>query len=404
MEPILEQALDYDAPDRRAAFISEACAGDDELRCEIQAIIAEYRETEGFLSTLDINEKIAALVTDDVDPLIGQDIGVYRVLSELGRGGMGAVYLAERADGECRRRVAIKLIKRGMDTDFILKRFRHERQILAALDHPHIARLIDGGSTRDGLPYFVMELIVGEPIKAYCRGKALPVTERLRLFQQVCAAAEYAHQKSIVHRDLKPSNILVTKEGMVKLLDFGIAKLLKPELAAGDFVTSAAFDSTAPAMRLMTPQYASPEQVHGRRVSPASDVYSLGVVLYELLTGVHPHLLHPAWPQEMARIICDEVPVPMSAAVTQIQTDPFSADELSRELAGNLDDIVGRAMRKAAAERYASVWEFSADIARHLAGERIAIAAAPTTVTAPTLAPPKQKTAFLGKLRKMISG
>jgi serine/threonine protein kinase/Tol biopolymer transport system component len=402
IEPILEQALDYSVPEHRAAFLSKACAGDEELRREIEAIIAGYRETDGLLSTLDLDDNIFTLANDVADPLIGQQIGAYRILSELGRGGMGTVYLAERADRAFHRRVAIKLIKRGMDTDFILKRFRHERQILATLDHPHIARLLDGGSTQSGLPYFVMELVEGAPIKAHCQGGNLSVAERLRLFQQVCDAVQYAHAKGIVHRDLKPSNILVTKEGAVKLLDFGIAKLLNPELAAGDFVTAGALDSTATAMRLMTPQYASPEQVRGQRVSPASDVYSLGVVLYELLTGAHPHHSHPDWPQEMPRIICDEEPEPMSVAVAGAQLSSPPPDRLSQELVGNLDYIVGRAMRKAVAERYPSAAEFSADIARHLTGERIAARPSPAPATGQTPTPATQKASLFSRLRTRL--
>ena len=198
-------------------------------------------------------------------------------------------------------RVAIKLVKRGMDTDFILRRFRKERQILAALDHPHIARLLDGGTTDDGLPYFVMEFIEGQPLYRYCDAHNLSIAERLRLFARVCDAVHYAHQKQVIHRDIKPSNVLVTSEGVPKLLDFGIAKLLNPDLA-GDIT----HDPTATAMRLMTPEYASPEQVQGAPTTPSTDVYSLGVLLYELLTGHRPYRLVNRAPHEIARVICEE--------------------------------------------------------------------------------------------------
>ena len=222
---------------------------------------------------------------------------------------MGAVYLAARADDEYRKEVAIKLVRRGLDTEDILRRFRNERQILAQLDHPNIARLIDGGTTDDGLPYFVMEYVNGEPINAYCDANALLTTERLKLFRKVCAAVTYAHQNLVIHRDLKPSNILVTQEGEPKLLDFGIAKLL----SAGDEL----FTQTIPALRVMTPEYASPEQVKGEKITTTSDVYSLGVLLYELLTGQRPYRLKTRTPEEIARAITEQEPERPSTAVSQ---------------------------------------------------------------------------------------
>src|SRR5574341_69028 len=216
---------------------------------------------------------------------VGRQVGSYKLVREIGRGGMGAVYLAVRADREFRQRAAIKLVKRGMDTDFVIRRFRNERQILAALNHPNIARLLDGGTTTDGLPYFVMEYIEGMPIHRYCDTHRLAVAERLKLFRQVCAAVAYAHEQQVIHRDIKPGNILVTGDGTPKLLDFGIAKILDPDLAADTL------NPTATAMRLMTPDYASPEQARGEQVTDATDQYSLGVLLYELLTGRRPHQL-----------------------------------------------------------------------------------------------------------------
>src|SRR5918998_3356840 len=277
VEEVFQAALDLPAGERQG-FVAEVRAGG--------ADPATNPVTGGF-----------------VDPAIGRRIGAYRVVREIGRGGMGAVYLAERADGEFRQRVAVKLIKRGMDTDFILRRFRNERQILATLDHPYIARLLDGGTTDDGLPYFVMEYIEGAPLYRYSDERQLAVAERLRLFSMVCDAVNYAHQKLVIHRDIKPSNILVTPGGVPKLLDFGIAKLLNPEFA-GEIT----LDPTATAMRLMTPEYAAPEQVRGEPVSPATDVYSLGVLLYEILTGHRPYRLRNRSPHEMARVICEEEP------------------------------------------------------------------------------------------------
>ena len=285
---------------------------------------------------------------------------------------MGAVYLAARADDEYRKQVALKVIRRGLDTEDIIRRFRNERQILAQLDHPNIARLIDGGTTDDGLPYFVMEYVNGEPINAYCDAHALPATERLTLFRKVCAAVTYAHQNLVIHRDLKPSNILVTQEGEPKLLDFGIAKLL----GTGDEL----FTQTIPALRVMTPEYASPEQIKGDKIMTTSDVYSLGVLLYELLTGQRPYRLKTRRPEEIARAITEQEPERPSTAVTQAGNSQQSASrkpglsgaKRSRTdpkfLRGDLDNIVLMAMRKEPARRYSSVGQFSEDIRRHLTG------------------------------------
>jgi serine/threonine protein kinase len=244
------------------------------------------------------------------DSLIGQRIGVYELKKEIGRGGMGAVYLAMRADGEFDHSVAIKLIKRGMDTDLILKRFRRERQILAALNHPNIAFFYGGGSTADNLPYFIMEYIEGKRIYQFCDENRLNITQRLEIFRQVCAAVEAAHRIQVIHRDIKPSNILVKADGKPKLLDFGIAKVLDTDSEAADI------EPTATQMRVLTPEYASPEQICGEPVTPASDIYSLGVVLYELLTGHRPYRLkRKAAPHEVARVICEETPLHPSEAV-----------------------------------------------------------------------------------------
>jgi serine/threonine protein kinase len=298
---------------------------------------------------------------------------------------MGAVYEAVRADGEFRLRVAVKVVKRGVDTDFVLRRFRNERQILAALDHPYITRLIDGGTTDDGRPYFVMEYIDGLPLYRYCDRERLSIHERLRLFARVCEAVEYAHQKRIIHRDLKPSNIFITNDGSPRLLDFGIAKLLDPDLAVDTL------RPTATALRMMTVDYASPEQIRGETVTYATDVYSLGVILFELLTGFRPYKQASRAAQAMARAICDEepplpseaasgsdlglVPVPVNSNATtlidiaELRSD--SPNEIHSELKGNLDNIVLKALQKQPKGRYGSVGEFRADIERHFKGETI---------------------------------
>src|SRR5688572_13379781 len=264
-------------PEARERSLADACRDDAELRREVQRLLDADAQGSSFVirAAAGVEQAAAALPH-------GARIGAYLVVGELGRGGMGTVVLGERADAEFQQRVAIKLIKRGMDTDAVLRRFRHERQILAGLEHPNIARLLDGGTTGEGLPYFVMEYVDGVPIDQYCRIRQLAIEARLRLFRQVCAAVAYAHQHLVVHRDIKPSNILVTAEGVPKLLDFGIAKLLETGEDGGTAATE--FGAQA-----MTPQYASPEQLRGEPVTTVSDVYALGVLLYELLTSARPY-------------------------------------------------------------------------------------------------------------------
>jgi tetratricopeptide (TPR) repeat protein len=304
---------------------------------------------------------------------------------------MGAVYLGVRDDDVYQKRVAIKVLKRGMDTESIVRRFRHERQILASLEHPFIAGLLDGGTTPDGRPYFAMEYVEGQPIADYCDSRHLDTTSRLELFRNVCAAVQYAHQNLIIHRDIKPANVLVTVDGTPKLLDFGIAKLLNPELMGQTLVP------TAPGLQLMTPEYASPEQVRGEVVTTATDVYSLGVLLYELLTGRLPYRLTSRAPADIARVVCESIPARPSTAITTIETPLDSPatelvqgrpvdshgsarrsrparpptvdiDRLRRQLAGDLDNIVLKALSKEPSRRYASVDQFAEDVRRHLAG------------------------------------
>jgi serine/threonine protein kinase len=277
---IFHEATALDAA-KRHTYLAEACGDDAALRGEAERLIIAHERADGFIETPVIAIRGAWPDRGGEEIAPGRLLGPYRILSAIARGGMGAVYLAERADGQYQQRVALKLIKSGMDIDLMLRRFRAERQILASLEHPNIARLLDGGTSEDGVPYFVMEYIAGAPINQFVRSRALAVAERLHLFLAVCDAVAHAHRRGVIHRDIKPANILVTPEGVPKLLDFGIAKALSPE-APG---------STAPitGLRLLTPEYASPEQIEGQTATVASDVYSLGVVLYELLTGSSPY-------------------------------------------------------------------------------------------------------------------
>ena len=314
-------------------------------------------------------------------PVADRRIGPYKVLKELGHGGMGSVYLAARADEQYQKRVAIKVIKAGMDGDEAVRHFRRERQILAGLDHPNIARLLDGGATDDGLPYLVMEYIQGQPLHEYCDSHRLTIDERLGIFQQVCSAVAYAHRNLIVHRDLKPGNIVVTAEGLPRLLDFGIAKLLNPELA-GEAGTATGL--------AMTPEYASPEQARGAPITTASDVYSLGVILYELLTGQRPYHFASRNPLEVLRAVVEQEPPKPSTAVERLRLKavlgpqgdasvPLTAEgasrtregtpvRLQRKLRGDLDNIVMTALRKEPQRRYPSVEALAEDIRRHREG------------------------------------
>ena len=242
---------------------------------DVEKLLAAHDESGAFLVS---PAQLVAAEMEFVEERVGQRIGPYEIVREIGHGGMGSVYLAVRADDQYRKQVAIKVVKRGMDTDAILRRFMMERQILANLEHPNIARLLEGGSTEDGLPYFVMEYVEGQAITDYCDNQRSSITQRLELFRTVCSALHYAHQNLVVHRDIKPSNILVTQDGIPKLLDFGIAKLLDPNW---DGETG---EATASMVRLMTPEYASPEQFRGASITTATDVYSLGLVLYQLLS------------------------------------------------------------------------------------------------------------------------
>jgi serine/threonine protein kinase/TolB-like protein/Tfp pilus assembly protein PilF len=379
IEEIFQSALDLETSER-AEFIRAESGGDDELRAEIEKLVARYEVEEDFLESpvwtdsAVLGNTLKNRVAESLEEILpspaeksfsGRKIGVYLLTEQIGRGGMGVVYAAERVDGEFSQKVAVKLIKRGMDTDFIVRRFRHERQILASLNHPNIARLLDGGTTADDSPYFIMEFIEGEPFLKYCEKKNLDLRQKLELFLQVCAAIAYAHKRKIIHRDIKPSNILVTGDGVPKLLDFGIAKILEADSIHESLMP------TATAMRLMTPEYASPEQVRGEQITPATDQYSLGVLLYELITGMRPYKFPSRAPHEIARVICEEIPnEPSSGSFEKISTDN-SDFRFDKDFCKNLDRVVLKTLRKNPLERYVSVDEFSADIERFLRNKKV---------------------------------
>jgi serine/threonine protein kinase/tetratricopeptide (TPR) repeat protein/TolB-like protein len=377
VKDLFSEALEH-SPEQRIAFLKEACGKDEALGQEVESLLAAHQDTP--------NGRVADAISTaestpaDTDHFSGRRIGPYQVVHRIGQGGMATVYLAVRADDQYRKQVALKIVPPGMDSRELLRRFRNERQTLAALDHPNIIKLLDGGTTEDSLPYLVMDYVEGTPLDEYCDNHKLSIDERLRLFCKVCEAVSYAHQRLIIHRDLKPGNILVTADGTVKLLDFGIAKLMNPEAAATLVVTRTG-------QRAMTPEYASPEQVRGEPLTNATDIYSLGVVLYELLTGHRLYQLKSHSIAEIEHAICEQEPVKPSTVVTWAEqetlpdgtTKTTTAEEISRVrvadpkklrslLHGDLDAIVLTALRKEPQRRYASVYEFSEDIRRHLEG------------------------------------
>lgn len=346
----------------RHKFLDEACAGDTELRREVESLLAEHTDTKAPFVSLIVGA--AGSLASAQEDFVGRRIGSYRITGVIGQGGMAEVYRAVRDDDHYQKEVAIKLVRPGRITTFTLARFRYERQILASLEHPNIARLLDGGATDDDLPYFVMEYIEGQPVNEYCRTHNLSLKQRLKLFRSICAAVQYAHKNLVVHRDLKPTNILVTKDGAPKLLDFGIAKLLAPEVSS-DAVTVA---QTMTMMRLMTPDYASPEQVRGEPVTTATDVYSLGAVLYELLTGERPHRFKDRSLAEIERVICEAEIERPSVVAGRL---PQASARWRRALEGDLDNMMLMALRKEPERRYQSVEQLSEDIRRYLEGRPV---------------------------------
>ena len=369
--------------DERSVFL-DTC--DADLRPEVERLLRADLDAGGFINEPAVVD-LGLAEEQMLDQYIGQQIDSYKIVKEIGHGGMGTVYLANRADASFDKQVALKLIKRGMDTNAVLKRFVMERRILAQLQHRFIANLLDGGSTADGLPYFVMEHVEGLPITKFCDSHELSINERLELFRKVCSAISYAHQNLIVHRDIKPSNIMVTEDGIPKLLDFGIAKLLHSDWALDTN------EATATMFRVLTPEYASPEQMRGAPVTTTSDVYSLGVVLYELLCGTRPFKLEGRMPEEVAQIVLTEEPIrpssvvssesrvqgPKSKVLTDENNEPPTTNDAQpanpkskihdpKSLRGDLDNIILKALAKEPERRYQFVEELSEDLRRHLAG------------------------------------
>ena len=334
-------------PGERDAFLERECGDDLGLRDEVQSLLDADRSSNHLLdgSALDLAPPLAAPLTP------GRQIGSYRALEAIGHGGMGAVYRAERVDGGFDQQVALKLLHRDMETPELRARFLAERQLLARLSHPNIARLLDGGVTEEGRPYFVMEYVEGLPITLYCRQRDSSVDEILRLFVVVIDAVSYLHRNLVVHRDLKPSNIFVDHEGRVKLLDFGIAKLLAEELGE---------DQTRTGQLLMTPGYAAPEQLQGAPVTTATDVYALGVVLYELLAGGRAYEVAGLTPTQLERTVCVDTPARPSSTVRDSRR--------RRHVAGDLDNICLKALAKEPERRYATAGQLGEDIRLHLSG------------------------------------
>jgi len=359
VKEILALALEKD-PGERSAFIRQACGEDAALRAEVESLAAHSDSADSLLE----NSPAAHIPWFRPEAMASRKLGTYRITRVIGQGGMAVVYLGERDDQEFRKSVAIKMVLPGTNAAEVFQRFRNERQTLAALDHPNIVRLLDGGSTEEGLPYLVMDYVDGLPIDQYCDLHESSIDERLELFRKICSAVQYAHDKQIIHRDLKPGNILITKDGVPRLLDFGIAKLLDPELYQKALITQTSW-------RPMTPEYASPEQVRGKSVTRSSDIYSLGVLLYQLLSGHRPYRSAESL-LEIEHAICDEEAEKPSTAVTQsvnqrtrAGSSPITPElvsknrgsapgDLRRRLQGDLDTIVMKALRKEPENRYLS--------------------------------------------------
>lgn len=387
IEEIYHSCLERDG-EHRSAFLAAACAGDELLRREVESLLAHQARAERFMETPALEVAAKSLSEDefsleiDEQPLIGRTISHYRLVAKLGSGGMGEVYRAVRDDGTYEKQVAVKVIQSGLGSGYFIARFKTERQILARLDHPNIARILDAGTTADGLHYVVMEYVDGLPIDEYCQKNQLGVRERLKLFWAVCLAVQYAHQHLVLHRDLKPGNILVTPQGEPKLLDFGIAKIAQSGESDGPG------ESPATALPMMTPEYASPEQVRNASITTASDIYSLGVILYKLLCGRVPFCSKDGSPHEIFRAVCETEPAKPSS-VARYAEAPDAATEQNRGragfgergerspalvkvLGGDLDNIVLKALRKEPQRRYASAAQLAEDVRRYLEGLPVA--------------------------------
>jgi serine/threonine protein kinase len=359
----------------RAAWLANACQGDELLLAEVNGLLQQHQKRSGMLDApaAGIAELAAA------QRLEGRRLGAWEILREIGRGGMGVVYLARRADGAFQMPAAIKVLSAPFADDETRKRFRQEREILAQLSHPNIARLLDGGTTEEGLPYLVMEYVHGQTLTTWCDEQRAPTDLRLRLLEKLCEVAHYLHEHGVIHRDLKPANVLVSADGTLKLLDFGIAKLLGP---IGDQTVLA----TRSGLHLLTPEYASPEQVRGEAITPQTDVYALGAIAYELLTGRRPYRLRSRLMHEVLRAICEEEPERPSTAVTRHEEEASgteilpetigrlrrsSPQRLSRMLRGNLDEVVMKALRKTPGARYNTALQLAEDLSAHVAGKPV---------------------------------
>ncbi len=380
LEDVFNRASEFKEPEKRAAYLDEACAGDQELRAEVDALLQWDQDAGGFMDAPDRDPEITldAPVTPDVS---GTTIGRYKLLEKIGEGGMAVVYMAEQGHPIIRR-VAVKLIKLGMDTKVVIARFEAERQALAMMDHPNIAKVFDAGSTDTGRPYFVMELVKGLPITEFCDSNHLTAQERLELFISVCQAVQHAHQRGIIHRDIKPSNVLVTLHDgkpVVKVIDFGIAKAVNQRLTEKTLFTRFS-------QMIGTPEYMSPEQAEmsGLDIDTRTDVFSLGVLLYELLTGVTPfgseYLLSKGY-NEMQRIIREEEPVKPSTKISTLGDSlsviakhrRSSPEQLCKLIRTDLDWIVMKTLEKDRSRRYESVSELAADVERHLNNEPVLV-------------------------------
>lgn len=378
---LFEQALELQ-PDQRGSFLDDHCGDDAELRREVDVLLASEAAV-GDDEFLKPSELLSPSTAQPDDSMIGVRLGVYEIRKRIGQGGMGNVYLATRVE-DFKQRVAIKVLKRGMDTEDILRKFQMEIRVLAALgQNPNIARLLDAGTTEDSLPYFVMEYVEGIGLADYCDKHRLPIRERLELLRQVAQVVHFAHQHTVIHRDLKPSNVLVDNRGKVKLIDFGIAKITSPEL--GDETVN----PTRTEHRALTPEYASPEQISGEPLTTATDVYSLGVMLFELLTGCRPSAGNGDTKRSDSNVDLRETPRPSSVVlkegdtvkVSKAKTRPLEEIAIERQttprklrqtLKGNLDNMVGMAMRFEPHRRYASAGQMAVDIQRYLDDEPIA--------------------------------
>ncbi|HXG83371.1 MAG TPA: protein kinase [Pyrinomonadaceae bacterium] len=369
---VLETALEIPVAGREG-YLDETCGNDSDLRAEIDSYLSVADEKDDLFENGAVKNAFWREIFKSKNTYFGRQIGKYKITDEIGAGGMGRVFLARRADGEFEQAAAVKFLRQGLDTPDAVRRFSLERQILAKLEHPNIARLIDGGTTEDDVPYLIMEYIEGVPIDRYCRKNELSLESRLDLFKTVCAAVAYAHRNLIVHRDLKPDNILVGGDGAVKLLDFGIAKLISDE----------ADKATVTRWQILTPEYASPEQIRGESITTASDVYALGVILYELLTDARPFRFESGKPEEMLRVISHTAPRKPSDTRAEPKREKGRAGEKgknlnvsasprplvsSSQLKGDLDNIILKSLKKEPERRYSTVEQFSEDISRYLRG------------------------------------